>query len=181
MWKLLNKQVDMGEPTSFLDLVYLGCTQRPCEISKDIVDNNRTMFWIANFSERNRKASILWESSYFFMVLWYGRSCKEKCGTIMWVGKPDDSTTLQSIYSMHRWPSLQRGRIEIWKRIVKSMLSKCSGMLVLGTYWKTWYSMVSEQTCTIDHKMDQSLWQTIESFDILHPSHMWILTILSCG
>ena len=27
MWKLLNKEVDLGEPTSFLDHVYLGCTQ----------------------------------------------------------------------------------------------------------------------------------------------------------
>ena len=38
MWKLLNKEVDLGELTSFLDHVYLGCTQRQCEISKDIVD-----------------------------------------------------------------------------------------------------------------------------------------------
>ena len=44
MWKLLNKEVDLGEPKSFLDHVYLGCTQRQCEISKDIVDNCRTMF-----------------------------------------------------------------------------------------------------------------------------------------
>ena len=44
MWKLLNKEVDLGQPTSFLDHVYLGCTQRQCEISKDIVDNYRTMF-----------------------------------------------------------------------------------------------------------------------------------------
>ena len=44
MWKLLNKEVYLGEPTSFLDHVYLGCTQRQCEISKDIVDNYRTMF-----------------------------------------------------------------------------------------------------------------------------------------
>ena len=44
MWKVLNKEVDWGEPTSFLDHVYLGCTQRQCEISKDIVDNYRTMF-----------------------------------------------------------------------------------------------------------------------------------------
>ena len=43
MWKLLNKEVDLGEPTSFLDHVQLGCTQRQCEISKDIVDNYRTM------------------------------------------------------------------------------------------------------------------------------------------
>ena len=44
MWKVLNKEVDLGEPTSFVDHVYLGCTQRQCEISKDIVDNYRTMF-----------------------------------------------------------------------------------------------------------------------------------------
>ena len=44
MWKVLKKEVDLGEPTSFLDHVYLGCTQRQCEISKDIVDNYRTMF-----------------------------------------------------------------------------------------------------------------------------------------
>ena len=29
MWKVLNKEVDLGQPTSFLDHVYLGCT--PCE------------------------------------------------------------------------------------------------------------------------------------------------------
>ena len=44
MWKVLNKEVDLGEPTSFLDHVKLGCIQRQCEISKDIVDTYRTMF-----------------------------------------------------------------------------------------------------------------------------------------
>ena len=44
MWKVLNKEVDVGEPTSFLDHVYLGCIQRQCGISKDVVDNYRTMF-----------------------------------------------------------------------------------------------------------------------------------------
>ena len=44
MWKVLNKEVDVGEPTSFLDHVYLGCTQRQRQISKDIVDNYRIMF-----------------------------------------------------------------------------------------------------------------------------------------
>ena len=44
MWKLLDKEVDLGEPTSFLDHVYLGCTQRQCEKSKDTVDNYRNMF-----------------------------------------------------------------------------------------------------------------------------------------
>ena len=45
MWKVLNKEVDLGETNIFLgSCIYLGCTQRQCEISKDIVDNYRTMF-----------------------------------------------------------------------------------------------------------------------------------------
>ena len=44
MRKVLDKEVDVGEPTSFLGLVYMGCTQRQCQISKDIVHNHRTMF-----------------------------------------------------------------------------------------------------------------------------------------
>ena len=44
MWKLLNKEVDLGEPTSLLEDVYLGCAERQCEISKDHVDKYRTMF-----------------------------------------------------------------------------------------------------------------------------------------
>ena len=44
MWKVLNKEVDLGEPTSFFDHVYLGCTQTECQISKDIVDNYRSLF-----------------------------------------------------------------------------------------------------------------------------------------
>ena len=48
MWKVLNKEVDLGEPTSFVDHVYLGCTQRQCEISKDTVDNYRTMLCSEN-------------------------------------------------------------------------------------------------------------------------------------
>ena len=38
------KYVDLVEPTSFLDHVYLGCTQRECQTRKDIVGNYRDMF-----------------------------------------------------------------------------------------------------------------------------------------
>ena len=43
-WTTLMKDVDLGEPTSFLDHVHLGCTQRECQISNDIVANYRDMF-----------------------------------------------------------------------------------------------------------------------------------------
>ena len=167
-----SKEVDLGEPTSFLDHVYLGFTQRQCEISKDIVDNYRTMFESRISAGATEKITMPGKCAYFFVVIWHGGPCQEMCGTILWVGKQDDTTTLQSINSMLWWPSFQRRTIEIRGRIVKSMLSNCSEILILGTYWKTWYSMVSEQTCTIDHKMDKSLWQKIMSFDLLHSSYM---------
>ena len=44
MWKVPLKQVESGEPTSILYHLYLGCSQRQCEISKDIVDNYSAMF-----------------------------------------------------------------------------------------------------------------------------------------
>ena len=69
MWKVLNKEVDLGEPTSFLDHVYFGCTQRQCEISKNTVDNYRTMFESRISAGGNRKTSITSKYSYFFMVL----------------------------------------------------------------------------------------------------------------
>ena len=43
-WKILMTDVDLGEPTSFLDHVYLGCTQRECKIRSEIVTNYRDMF-----------------------------------------------------------------------------------------------------------------------------------------
>ena len=41
-WKFLLTVVDFGEPT-FLDLVYLGCKQRECKISNDMVASYRDM------------------------------------------------------------------------------------------------------------------------------------------
>ena len=61
MWKVLNKEVDLGELTSFL--------QRQCQISKDTVDNYRTIFESRIFCGESREITIPSKSSYFFMVL----------------------------------------------------------------------------------------------------------------
>ena len=44
MWKILMKDVDLGEPTSFLDHVNSGRTQRECQTSEGIVDKYRDLF-----------------------------------------------------------------------------------------------------------------------------------------
>ena len=69
MWKPLNKEVDLGEPTSFLDHENLGCTQRQCQTSKDIVDKYRTKFESRISAGGIRETTIPSKSSYFFMVL----------------------------------------------------------------------------------------------------------------
>ena len=98
MWKLLNKEVDLGEPTSFLDHVYLGCTQRQCEINKDIVDNFRFMFESRISAGGLKKLPFpqnLRISSWSYDMEGHAKKCVERC-------KQDDPTTLQSIYSLHR-------------------------------------------------------------------------------
>ena len=81
MWKLLNKEVDLGEPTSFLDHVYLGCTQRQCQISKDIVDNYRTMFesrMSAGRTEKLPSPQNLRISSWSYDMEGHAKKCVER-------------------------------------------------------------------------------------------------------
>ena len=102
MWKLLNKEVDLGEPTSFLDHVYLGCTQRQCEISKDIVDNYRTMFESrisAGGLEKLPFSQNIHISSWSYDMAGHAKKCVERYCELV------NKTTQQlykSIYSMHR-------------------------------------------------------------------------------
>ena len=81
MWKVLNKEVDLGEPTSFLDHVYLGCTQRQCEKRKDIVDNYRTMFESRISEERVEKLPFLQNlriSSWSYDMAGHAKKCVER-------------------------------------------------------------------------------------------------------
>ena len=44
MWKKLMKNVDIDEPTSFLDDVFLGCTPRECKPKETIIEQYTKMF-----------------------------------------------------------------------------------------------------------------------------------------
>ena len=80
MWKVLNKEVDLGEPTSFLDHVYLGCNQRQYGKSKDIVDNYRTMFE-SRISAGSRKLPFpqnLRISSWSYDMAGHAKKCVER-------------------------------------------------------------------------------------------------------
>ena len=81
MWNVLNKEVDLGEPTSFLDHVYLGCTQRQCQTSKDTVDNYRTMFESRISAEGVEKLPFpqnLCISSWSYDMAGHAKKCVER-------------------------------------------------------------------------------------------------------
>ena len=81
MWKVLHKEVDLGRTNIFpLDHVYLGCTQRKCEISKDIVDNYRTMFESRIPAGGVEKITIPFKIFVFLhgRMTWWGHA--KKCG-----------------------------------------------------------------------------------------------------
>ena len=132
MWKVLNKEVDLGGPTSFLDHVCWGCTQRQCERSKDIVDNYRVMFESQISAERTWKISILRELSYFFVILRYGRSCRVMCWTILWVGKQDDSTTQQSICDDHYFKEEETKSVGELSHVCSQIVLKCQCLARIG-------------------------------------------------
>ena len=152
MWKVLNKEVDLGEPTSFFDHVHLACTQRQCEI-KDIVDNHRTMFE----SRISARATVKLPCSEnlrisSWSVTWKGMSRNVWNDIVSWRTRRLNNSTK---YQLHASMTTTSKKSEIRGRIVQRMLSIFSEMQILGMYWKTGYSVVSERTCTIHHKMDK--------------------------
>ena len=133
MWKVLNKEVDLGEPTSFLDHVYLGCTQRQCEISKDIVDNYRTMFEsriAAGGVEKLPFPQNLRISSRSSDMEGHAKKCVERYCELA-------NKTTQQLYKVST-PCIDDHHFkEEDMKSVTIMLSNCSEMLILGTDWKT--------------------------------------------
>ena len=114
-------------------------------------------------------------------VLRRGRTCPKMLWEILWTGKQENWATVQSFKSLPKGWWVQAGGTRINVRIVRSLLTNCVEILVLGTIWNTWHSVVHQQTCKISHKMDSGMWQTIRKTDFLHSSHKRLLAILSCG
>ena len=59
MWKTCMKHVDLDEPTSFLDHLYLGCTRRECKPNEIIIEYR---VCTTNFCCSNRKITRVGEN-----------------------------------------------------------------------------------------------------------------------
>ena len=157
-------QVDLGEPTFFLDHVYLGCTQRQCEISKNICGQLQNHVWISNFRGESKEIAIPSKISNFLH------------GLMTWL------VMQRSVWNdIVSWPTRRRNNSTKIQSMHRLMLPTCSQMLKLGTYKRfDILCMVSTWVCMIDYEMDESLLQTIMPFDLFHSTCIRLQTILSC-
>ena len=137
MWKVLNKEVDLGEPTSFLGHVYLGCTQRQCETSKDIVDNYRTMLESrisAGATEKLPCSENLSISSWSYGMEGPAKKCVERYCEVA-------NKTTQQLYKVstpciddHHFKEEELKSVGIFSKVCSQTVLK---VFILGTYWKT--------------------------------------------
>ena len=153
MWKVLNKEVDLGEPTSFFDHEYLGCTLIQCEISKDIVANYRTMFESrisAGATEKLPCSENMSISSWSYDMEGHAKKCVERYCEFA-------NKTTQQLHKVstpciddHHFKEEELKSVGELSKVCSQIVLKCLYLARVG-------SMVTEQTCTIDYKMDQSL------------------------
>ena len=68
-WKKLMKNVDIDEPTSFLDHVYLGCTLGECKPTETVIEQHTTMFGSRISAGATRKLPG-WEKPQAQTVAW---------------------------------------------------------------------------------------------------------------
>ena len=149
MWKLLYKEVDLGEPRSFFDHVYLGCSQRQCEISKDTVDNYRTMF-----ESRISEVAALRISSWSYDMEGHAKKCVELYCELA-------NKTTQQLYKVstpciddHHFKEEEMKSVGELSHVCSHIVLKCLYLARIGRPDIPWSV---NKTCTINHKMDQCM------------------------
>ena len=69
MWKKLMKLVDLDEPTSFVDHVYLGRDERECKPNENLVEEYKKMLE-TQISAKATEKLLVWENPHAKTVSW---------------------------------------------------------------------------------------------------------------
>ena len=124
-----KKEVDLGVPTSFLDHVYRGCTQRQCETSRDIVDNYRTMFESrisAGAMEKLQCSENMNISSWSFDMEGHAKKCVERY--CEWANR-----TTQQLYKVST-PCIDDPHFKEELKSVEELSKVCSQIVLKCSY-----------------------------------------------
>ena len=122
------KKLIWGEPTSFLDHVYFGCTQRQCEISKDIWTTTEP----CSNREFQREEQRNYHSLKIFVFLhclmtWLVMQRSVWNDIVSWRTRLHNNSTKYLLHASMTTTSKEEETQICW-RIVKYMLSNCSEM-----------------------------------------------------
>ena len=150
------KKVDLGEPTSFLDHVYLGCTQRQCEVSQDIVDNYRTMCESRFSAERVEKLPFL-----KIFVFLHGLMTWLVMQRNVWNDIVSWRTRRLSNSTKYLLPCIDDHHFKEEMKSVGELSEVCSQIVLKSLYLaiigRPDILCSVNKTCTINHEMDQNL------------------------
>ena len=151
--------MDLEEPTSFLDHIYLGCTQRECKPNEIIAEEYTKMFEPRISSGALDKLPG-WEKPHAKTVAWSydmegdARKCVERYCEL----------ANKKVEQLHKVSSPCLDDHQVRQEELESVgeLSQVCSQIVLKclyhcTNWKTRHSVVGQQTCKSSHKMDSDM------------------------
>ena len=151
VWETLMKYVDLG--TLFLDHVHVGCTQRECKPNEGVQERLTSYLNRRQGCKRYLRGRTTWKG--------HTRECVERCCDLA-------NKTNHQLYKVST-PCLDDHFFQKKKKKHRKRLENCPTvcsqngleLLLFGTNWRIWHSLVCEQTGTSSHKMDKSLLQTM--------------------
>ena len=170
---------------TFLDHVSLGCTQSECQISKDIVDNYRSMFEsriFAGTTEKRPETKATWKSdaettsSASYDMECHAKKCMDRYCQLA-------NETIQQLHNVatpcmddHQFQEEEHESVGELSTVCSQIVLECLYLSRIGRPDILW----SEPTCSCGNKVDKSLWQTFGTFDPIYSLYTWIQTILQC-
>ena len=176
-----NQRSRFGRNNIFPWTVYLSCTQRHCEISKDTVDNYRTMFESrisAGGTEKLPYSENFRISSWSYDMEGHAKKCVERYCELA-------NKTTQQLYKVstpcivhHQFKEEKMKSVGELSQVCSQTVLKCLYLARIGRPDILWSVNKLARSIT---ELDQGLWRTIISFDILHSSYKWVQTVLPCG
>ena len=167
MWKTWMKNVDLDEPTSYLDHGYLRCTQRECKPHETIIEQKMKMFE-SRFSLGATEKLPGWENPHAKTVAWsydvekHAQKCVERHIANWQTNKWSNDTKFQAL----AWMIINSSRKN------SNQLEICQKFAHYLSYNVcAWHELDDLTLC------GQS--QACESkADFIHSPHKWLPTIL---
>ena len=173
IWKRLMKNVDLDEPTSFLDHVYLGCTQGECKPKETIIEQHTKMFE-SRISAGATEKLPGWQKPHAHTVPWsydvegHAQKCFERYCEFA-------SETVEQLYKVshpclddHQFKEEELESVGDLSKLCSQIVLKCLYMARIGRLDILWSVKKLARSIT---KWTQACDQRLANFDFTHSSH----------